>query len=306
MGDMTRAVPFARASALARRAGVVVLSVGLMMAVAACGSESEPEVVIELATPTPTPVVTASPTATPPPPFPWAAERIERGQLAAELSNPTSGGFPPPPPLSDTPIVDGLPAMRMVAPGLEIDHYITPVAVVDGQMMSPEGEHASYAIGWYPSDDTWEFGVPGEAGNVVFSAHETWNKMQGPFFNLHRAHVGDDIYLVMADGERRHYQVHSVTRYSVETIPMSRVLWPRNRPEAEEWLTLYTCGGEILYDASGFGTYFDRDVLMAKWVGSDYPDAGSPGTETPDPDGYPAEVTPEPVALGGEGQPSGG
>ena len=178
-------------------------------------------------------------------------------------------------------MVDGLPVVTMVAPSIGIDHYITTVAVVDGQMLSPKADEGSYAVGWYPSDHQWTFGVPGEAGNVVFSAHETWNKMQGPFFNLHRAHVGDDIYLVMADGERRQYQVARVTRYPVTTMPMAHVLWPKDRPEAEEWITLYTCGGEILYDASGFGTYFDRDVLIAKWVGSEYPqpDAGDADTE---------------------------
>ncbi|MQC16773.1 MAG: class F sortase [Chloroflexi bacterium] len=237
-------------------------------------------VVEETSTPSPTP---PPPTPTPPPPWPWPAERIERGELAADLFNPTSGGFPPPPPLEHTPIVDGPPVVRMVAPSLGINHYITTVSVVDGQMLSPEGDDANYAVGWYPSDDTWTFGNPGEAGNVVFSAHETWNKTQGPFYNLHRAHIGDDITLEMADGERRHYQVVRVTRYPIASIPMAQVLWPKDRPEAEEWLTLYTCGGQILYDSTGFGTYFDRDVLVAKWVGSDYPN--------------PAPVTIEPLTL---------
>ena len=126
-------------------------------------------VVEETSTPSPTP---PPPTPTPPPPWPWPAERIERGELAADLFNPTSGGFPPPPPAAHTPIVDGPPVVRMVAPSLGINHYITTVSVVDGQMLSPEGDDANYAVGWYPSDDTWTFGNPGEAGNVVFSAHD--------------------------------------------------------------------------------------------------------------------------------------
>ena len=55
-------------------------------------------------------------------------------------------------------------------------------------------------------------------------------------------------------------------------------MWPSDRPEAQEWLTLYTCGGEIIYGDRGFGDYLARDVLVAKWVGIGGPEAETAGS----------------------------
>ncbi|MGE3960383.1 MAG: class F sortase [Dehalococcoidia bacterium] len=250
----------------------------LGLALVGCGGGSDDTIVVETTTATPTPTATSTPTPTPTPePWPIAAEKIPLGERAAILENPTSVGFPPPPQVVLNAQPNDAGIVRMFAPALGMDHVIEVVGVVDGVMEEPVD--GSYAIGWYAPDERWDFGTPDKEGNLVFSAHETWNHMQGPFYNLHQARVGDDIYLEMANGDIRHYQVARLDRYDVATIPMREVLWPSDRPEAEQWLTLYTCGGEIIYGDRGYGDYLARDVLVAKWVGMGGPE-GEPVDET--------------------------
>ena len=165
--------------------------------------------------------------------------------------------FEPPPPVVRVSIG---PVRRFSIPRLEMDHTLEPLS------MSPTGElptpkDANYRVGWYT-----DFGVPGDGGNAVFTAHETWNHQQAPFFRLHRAAPGDEVVLDMADGRRLVYAVFSNVRYDANSIPMNEIIWPSARDS--EWITLITCGGRIVYDpVTGFGEYLDRDVVVARRVG---------------------------------------
>jgi hypothetical protein len=68
----------------------------------------------------------------------------------------------------------------------------------------------------------------------------------------------------LASGTRYRYEVVSSHRYALENLAMNAVLIPPAVPANEEWLTFITCGGRIVYDASGFGDYLDRDIVVAK------------------------------------------
>lgn len=249
----------------------------LVFAISTAGAgDNDPGFVAQPATPTASPTRTPTPTPTPtPPPWPWPSDPVPLGE-AAGLVNPSSLNFPAPPPSDRVPPGNTAGIARIVAPALGMDHYVETLGIVNGQMQSPEVD-GNHSVGWYATDERWTFGVPGEAGNSVFSAHETWGHMTGPFYQLHQARIGEDVYLEMESGERRHYQVIRVTRYPVADMPMREVLWPSDRPEAEDWITLYTCGGQIIYGPNGYGDYLDRDVLVAKWVGSEFPE-GEPGS----------------------------
>ena len=166
--------------------------------------------------------------------------------------------FPPPPPRA-APVVDNAGVARIRAPGLGLDHYIEVDGIINGEMESPRD--GSYAVGFYT-----DFDRPGAPGNAVFSAHETWNHLQGPFYQMAFAKAGDEVTVVMADGRQFRYRVISNTRYEVDSMPMAEILWPSQRPAHEEWITLLTCGGRIVYGGSGFGEYLDRDVVVAKRV----------------------------------------
>jgi Sortase domain len=166
-------------------------------------------------------------------------------------------GFPPPPPAVR---VSSGPVRRFAMPRLEIDNALEVLSMgPTGQLPTPAD--ANYRVGWYT-----DFGLPGTGGNAVLTAHETWNHLQAPFFNLHRAVPGDEIVVDMADGRRLVYAVTSNIRYDVHSIPMAEIIWPSTRGNSE-WITLITCGGRIVYDeVTGFGEYLDRDVVVARLV----------------------------------------
>ena len=185
-------------------------------------------------TPTATPTTTATPVGTPPP------------------------YFPPPPPHAGIIPANQYGLTRISAPSLGLDHYIEIVHVVNGEMQSPID--GNYSVGFYP-----DFPKPGQSGNAIFSAHETWNHQQGPFYQMHQAKSGDAIFVHTADGRTIRYQITSNIRYDINKMPMGDILNPPARKFGEEWITLITCGGRIVYDVTtGFGEYLDRDVVVAK------------------------------------------
>jgi hypothetical protein len=115
-----------------------------------------------------------------------------------------------------------------VASKLGVNHYLEVVGIVNNEMQAPDD--GTYAIGWYP-----DFGLPGNGGNAVITAHETWNHMQGPFYGIHNAVLGDEINVKMADGRTLVYKVISNRRYQVDGMPMGDIIWPSIRPRNEEW-----------------------------------------------------------------------
>jgi sortase (surface protein transpeptidase) len=186
---------------------------------------------------------------------------------------PTSTLTPSPTPEPTPPPYDGAIA-RLSMPRLGIDNYIEPVSVIGNVMQAPSD--GVYAIGWYP-----DFSKPGWGQNSVFSAHETWNHNHGPFYALHLAVPGDQIIVTMDNGIQYTYEVMTNIRYEEDDMPMGEVIWPSDRPQGEEWITLITCGGRIVYaDNSGYGEYLDRDVVQARRI-DDVTTAAANATATP-------------------------
>jgi len=237
------------------RLGMIVMVI-LAGALVACGNKSEATSATGLTVRQAEPAKTE--TATPPPtPTPVAA--ITPSPVGFSNPGVNAGNFPAPPknPVAEPGNVRGL--ARVVAPKLGVDNYIELVGVVNNEMQAPDD--GVYAVGWFP-----DYGLPGAGGNIVMTAHETWNHVQGPFYGLHKAGLGDDIEVKMADGKTIAYKVISNKRYKVDGIPMADIIWPKIRPQNEEWITLLTCGGEIVYGSNGFGEYLSRDVVVARRV----------------------------------------
>jgi hypothetical protein len=113
-------------------------------------------------------------------------------------------GFPPPPP--PPPLLSVGPVRRFGMPRFEVDSAIEVLSVSPTNEL-PVPSDASYRVGWYT-----DFGQPGQGGNAVFSAHETWNHYQAPFFHLSKAELGDEVVIDMADGRRLVYAVFSNVR----------------------------------------------------------------------------------------------
>jgi sortase (surface protein transpeptidase) len=228
-----------RNQVMAGSAVALIVLLGTAGTLLALPGDDEPAPQVEqIATPTITPSPTPSPTRTPTP-----------------APSPTPESTPEPTPLP----YDGA-VVRLSLPRLGIDHYIEPVAVIANQMQTPSD--GVYAIGWY-----YDYPKPGWGENSVFSAHETWNLSRGPFYSLHLAVPGDLITVSMDNGTNYTYQVMTNVRYAEATIQMGEVIWPSARPAGEEWITLITCGGRLVYYGnSGFGEYLDRDVVQARRI----------------------------------------
>jgi sortase (surface protein transpeptidase) len=222
---------------------VLLGGAGGAFALTSGGDDDPPEVVQEVPTTTRTPSPTRTPTPTP---------------------SPTPVPTPPP--------YDGA-VVRLSVPRLGIDNYIEEVPVINNEMQAPTD--GVFAIGWY-----YDYSKPGWGENAVFSAHETWNRNQGPFYSLYLAAPGDEIIVTMDNGIQYTYEVMTNNRYDVDTIPMGEVVWPTNRPEGEEWITLITCGGQIVYNDTGYGEYLQRDVVQARRI-DNLTTAAATATATP-------------------------
>lgn len=209
------------------------------------GGDDDPPAVVQEPTATRTPSPTRTPTAT---------------------ASPTPVPTPPP--------YDGAVA-RLALPRLGIDGYIEEVPVVNNEMQVPIDGLS--AIGWY-----YDYSKPGWGENAVFSAHETWNRSQGPFYSLYLATPGDEITVTMDNGIEYRYEVMTNNRYDLDNIPMGEVIWPTHRPEGEEWITLITCGGTIVYNDTGYGEYLQRDVVQARRI-DDVTTSGAAATTTATP-----------------------
>jgi sortase (surface protein transpeptidase) len=186
--------------------------------------------------------------------------------VVAATAPPVSVGAAPPQRAEATPQtgftapIPGDSVARLVIPSINVDDPVERVGVgADGTMEAPDD--GVRGVGWY---DDWA--TPGSGGNVVFSAHETWNLQHAPFYSLHLLGGGDTISVRMRSGAEYRYVVASNRRYAADTLPLGQIIWPPTRPDAEEWATFITCGGRYVRLPSGYWDYLDRDVIVARRV----------------------------------------
>ncbi|WP_322796684.1 class F sortase [Tepidiforma sp.] len=175
---------------------------------------------------------------------------------AAPVETATSTPTPRPSP-TPTPTPFAGSVARIIIPRFNVDAPIEELGITpDGALDTPKNENTH--VGWYPMYDR-----PGWLGNAIFSAHVYYHSIPAPFVNLAKSQPGDEIIVVMADGTRYRYEVISNNRYHRDTIPMGDIIWPKDKADYDEWVTLITCGGEL--DATGL-EYLSRDVVVAKRI----------------------------------------
>ncbi len=146
---------------------------------------------------------------------------------------------------------------RFMIPSLGVDAPVENLGVHPSNTMeTPTPENTD--VGWYHFWDR-----PGWDGNAVFSAHVYWENVPAPFQKLDSLTNGAEIDIEMNNGQVYKYQVISKNRYNRDTIPMGDIIWPKNRPAGEQWITMITCGGQL--DSTGW-EYLSRDVVVAKRI----------------------------------------
>ena len=221
--------------------------------------------------PEPTPEATpqATPAPTPPPPTP-----------APATATPTA----PPPTAEPEPAVDLEPyegkVVSMRLPSLDVEAPIEPIGIIRelNELDVPEWHN----IGWYEIEDMHGFGKPGYGETSLFSAHKDyWPNKRGPFYSLTELKNGDKVIVVMGDGREYVYEVFFQERYGEGEFPMGALRRPHEaedpvfqRPDGEEWIALYTCGGDFVASRPGGpGEYLHRDLVLARLVQTIPPDA---------------------------------
>ncbi|MGE5596056.1 MAG: class F sortase [Hyphomicrobiales bacterium] len=173
---------------------------------------------------------------------------------------PTPGDVETPTPTPTPPPYDG-GVTRFIIPKLNVDSLVETIGLLpDNRLDTPHNPHNT---GWY---DIEGYGKPGFGGNSVFSAHvDYWPDIRGPFHDIRNLVPGDEVIVQMDNGLQYHYRVISYHRYDVNNIPMGDLIWPKERPENVEWITMITCGGRFVQTQdSGAGEYLDRDVVVAE------------------------------------------
>lgn len=154
---------------------------------------------------------------------------------------------PKPAPVPTAPRKPSRPT-ELLIPSITLDDPIIPLGVnAKGEMDVPNG--TTNDIGWY------EYGpLPGEAGSAVLDAH-----VFAALKYLKNVPVGADIYVVMDNGDVRHFVVRQSTVYALAGLPSS-VLFDHG---PGKWLNLITCAGKLTPDHS---TYDHRLIVFAELV----------------------------------------
>jgi len=234
----------------------LLLGVVLLLVSTACGTatpEPAPEPTPE-ATPAPEPTPTATPA-------PTRAPASPQPTIPAPDATATPEATPDPEPYDGEVVAMRLPSLGVEAP-------IERIGLVPGQNKLDVPEW--YNIGWYDIYDK-----PGFGTSSLYAAHKDyWPDKRGPFYALTELQNGDLINVVMDDGREYVYEVFFQRRYTREDIPMHDIIWPHEardpellRPPDEEWITLYTCGGDFVERTpGGAGYYLHRDVVIARHV----------------------------------------
>lgn len=174
----------------------------------------------------------------------------------AATATPTPTRTPPPTPTATPTPFDGAVA-RIKIPRFNVDAPIEELAINDrNELDTPKDENTS--VGWY-----YIYDKPGWTGNAIFSAHVYYRSIPAPFVNLAKSAEGDEVFVVMEDGTEYRYTVISNKRYHRDDMPMGDIIWPKEKADYDEWVTLITCGGEL--DSTG-QQYVSRDVIVAKRI----------------------------------------
>ena len=124
--------------------------------------------------------------------------------------------------------------LRLVIPRLAIDAPIIAVGLTqDGAMDVPQ---QASDVGWYEYSQR-----PGQKGNAVLAGHLDWYGVNGVFWRLAEAQVGDAVIIRGADRQERAYHVEWRRSYPAGdgVAVVGEVFEPLERAS----LTLITCSG---------------------------------------------------------------
>lgn len=144
---------------------------------------------------------------------------------------------------------------RLSIPSIGVDAPIEEVGLARSGNMSPPSTFSGVA--WY------KYGVtPGQAGSAVLAGHvDNGLGLAGVFKHLAQVSVGDDIYVMDANGSKLHFKVSTVDTYSYAAVPTEEIFRRNGRPV----IRLLTCAGDWVQEGR---TYDRRLAVTAELVTS--------------------------------------
>jgi hypothetical protein len=151
----------------------------------------------------------------------------------------------------DTP--HSAPPRRLRLPALGIDAAVQHVGLLRSGRVGVPTNFSD--VGWYMHGP-----IPGQMGNALFDGHvDNALGLAGVFKILKKSSVGDDVYVVVADGTSHHFKITSVEIFSLETVPKDRIFGQKDY----SGLALITCTGTWNRKKQ---TYNERVVAFARLV----------------------------------------
>ena len=100
---------------------------------------------------------------------------------------------------------------------------------------------------------------PGQIGSAVILGHVDNSTGPGVFFNLRTLAAGDQVFVLLTDGDTVQFAVDSVAMYSKEQFPAQRVY----ASHGSSALQLVTCGGVFDHQT---GSYLSNVVVYTSLV----------------------------------------
>jgi LPXTG-site transpeptidase (sortase) family protein len=149
----------------------------------------------------------------------------------------------------------GPPPVHIRIPEIGVDANVVQMGL--GADRFPEVPDSGSDVAWYTFS-----APPGAGSNAVFSGHVDWIyrdlAQQGVFYRLRELDIGDAISVDLDDGSTKQYRVTGNVAVDYNDPNVLEVMGPTE----VDVLTLITCGGSWVRDASAFGGNYSHRVIV--------------------------------------------
>lgn len=146
-----------------------------------------------------------------------------------------------------------LPDDHLVIPAIGVETALDPLGLAgDGSLLLPRDvAQVTYWTGSAPVD--------APDGGILVAGHvDNANQGEGALYWMHTLYPGDAVYLTR-DGVVTRWKITRMERFVKQALPE----WAFQGAGGARELHLVTCGGEIVKDAQGRGTYLENVVVTA-------------------------------------------
>ncbi|MDH6278818.1 class F sortase [Prescottella agglutinans] len=153
------------------------------------------------------------------------------------------------PQVPDGPLPDG----HLVIPAIGVETALDPLGLAaDESLLLPRDvSQVTYWTGSAPID--------APDGGILVAGHvDNANQGEGALYWMHTLYPGDAVYLTK-DGVVTRWKITRMERFVKQALPE----WAFQGAGGPRELHLVTCGGEVVQDSKGRGTYLENVVVTA-------------------------------------------